>query len=152
MTLVATGIAPVNQSYGISNFATGYYTGDGTAGTIIVNVGFTPRRVVAHNMTDGLTYEWIDGMTAGYYKLHTWSTGVVTYVNTNAALISTNATVISITEVNFGGAGAGDGTNGTVSINEEYAALGTAQLSFVNGTSGAGLNVSAKVYIWTAES
>jgi hypothetical protein len=148
---------PVN-AYGIPGLGhamvAGVYTGDGNAGNITVNVGFTPKRVLLHNMTDGLTYEWFEGMTAGYYLLRTWATGVITYVNTVAGLISSNMAIATATEVNYPAPGAqspDDGVQGTHTVSFESPDKTKPQLQFVAGASGAGSNVNTKAYLWQAE-
>ena len=51
-----------SQSMGVVNFATGSFTGDGTATT--VTLGFKPRRVHLINMTDRIEQVWQEGMAA----------------------------------------------------------------------------------------
>jgi hypothetical protein len=151
MTNVSSGVYPNSQAGGVTNFAVGYYTGDGTAGDIPVALGFTPRYVKLMDITLGLYYEWIEGLPATDTLLNTGSTGVVT-VDTNSVIL-TNGMSITVTEMAVGvpGAqGAGEGTTGTVSIIEEYAAHTVQNLIFRAGTSGARANAAASLYYWMA--
>jgi len=147
MSLNAAGLAPLNQSYGVINMATGNYTGDGS-GSIQVFVGFTPRMVKVYDITDVTTWEWVDGMPSTN-TVKTVTGGTVT-VDTNS-LIVTNGTSYSITENSAeegstpGTGAAGDGQTSDITITAEYPTLGTAQLTF-----GSGLNTSAKVYAFVA--
>ena len=151
ITVPVNGYGPPGQGFAMM---CGTYTGDGTAGNITVNCGCTHKKVRLHNMTDGLTYEWFEGMTAGYYLLHTWSTGVVTYVNTVAGLITGNMALTTRTEMNYPAPGAqtpDDGTQGTHTVTVESPDKTIPQLVFVAGASGAGSNVNTKVYLWQVE-
>lgn len=53
---------PTSNSAGIVNFATGSFTGDGTATE--VTLGFVPRRVHLINVTDRIQQIWQEGMAA----------------------------------------------------------------------------------------
>jgi len=143
MSLNTAGLAPLNQSYGVINMATGNYTGDGS-GSIQVFVGFTPRLVTVYDITDVTKWEWIDGMPSTD-TIKTVTAG--TFTVDTSSLIVTNGTSYSITENSAeegstpGTGQVGDGQTTDITITAEYPALGTAQLTF-----GSGLNTSAKVY------
>jgi hypothetical protein len=68
----------ITQSMGISNFATGSVVTDaGAAANTVFTVGFVPRHVRWFNTTDGISDEWIAGMTNGS-ALHTVAAGTRT--------------------------------------------------------------------------
>lgn len=143
MTL-ATASPPVfGQSGGLVNFANGYYTGD-SSGAFGLTIGFTPRYVKVINMTDAITWEYIEGMAATD-SLKTAANGTLSVDTTTAIL--TNAASFTVTEVAYGGNAAGDGTSGTVSIVEENPALTTVQLT-LGGTSAC--NINTKLFVWMA--
>jgi hypothetical protein len=157
MTNVTTGLYPTSQSAGVVNYATGSYTGDGTAGDMTVAIGFTPRYVKLMNITDILFYEYWEGaaQAVGDSAVDVWlmtgSTGVVTKDTTGA--IVTNAVLKSPTEVAVnapGSSSADDGTSGTVTVNYFTYDHTLPNLKFHAGSSGALSNVSGKVYVWQA--
>lgn len=151
MSNVTAGLKATGQQAGVSNFATGSYTGDAAAGTISVAVGFTPRYVRLDNITDGISFEWYEALPATNTIKSTWSSGVVA-LDTNS-LILTNMRIQTSTEVAYPAPGAqtaDDGTQGTVSVSYEAPLQSADRLDFVAGSSGANVNVSAKVYIWMA--
>lgn len=158
MTLVASGVNALSQSGGVTNFASGYYTGDGTQGAIAVNIGFTPRYVKLMNLTDLLFYEYFEGMDAALADtdvddtlLTTGSTGAVTNDDNNA--IQTNASVVTSTQVAFPAPGAqspDDGVNGTTTVTTVATDKSKPRLQFNAGSSGAITNVNSKVYLWMA--
>jgi hypothetical protein len=137
----SAGVPVLSQSGSIVNFATGFYTGDGS-GSISVPLGFTPRRVKVFDSTDATTWEWNEGMAATI-SFKTVTGGTMT-ADTGSAIV-TNASIVTVTEVAYGGQGAGEGTQGTVQVTLESPALGTPVLTLATG-----LNVSAKLYSWTA--
>lgn len=47
----------------------------------------TPRSVRLHNLTDGLSWEWIDGMAARSVIRRVWSTGVVTLETSGGPIV-----------------------------------------------------------------
>ena len=146
MTLATTGVFPLTQEAGVSNLATGVYTGDGS-GAIIVYIGFTPRHVKVFDVTDVTMTEWWDTLPATNSVLSATNGGMT--VDTNSLVVS-NGAILSITEVAIQGtpgqAGIGEGTQGTVTFNIE-----APNQSLPRCTFGAGLNVNAKVYSWYAE-
>jgi hypothetical protein len=56
-------VTATTQAAGVANFASGSFTGDGTA--ITVALGFQPRYVKVQNVTDVETWEKHEGMAAG---------------------------------------------------------------------------------------
>jgi len=57
-----TTFAATTQAMGITNFASGSFTGDGTIATL--NLGFKPRYFKLFNATDVVVYEKWEGMVA----------------------------------------------------------------------------------------
>lgn len=158
---VLNGISPLSQSAGVVNLATGSYVGDHASGdgsgaySVAVSIGFTPRYVRLQNMTTGDMYEWMEGMAATK-TLFTNHTGPAVTIDTNSVIV-TNSTIVTATEVAPEGApgasGAGEGTQGTVTLSYDNPALGTAQLVF-NSTasaSGAPVNANGVLYVWLAQ-
>lgn len=154
------GVSPLSQSYSITNFASGSYTGgwvtanDG-AGAIAmeVHVGFTPRYVRLVNMSTGDQYEWMEGMAATKTLLTTASTGVNT-IDANSVIV-TNASTQTATEMATaapGYQGAGLGTTGTVSVTYGKPDPTIACLTFNStaGASGAPVNAKDSLYVWQA--
>ena len=87
---MAQTITPTEQSRGVTNFASGTFTGDGT--TITINCGFTPRYVRAVNETDVTIYEKFGGQaTANSIKQVT--AGTTTKDTGSAIVINTDRTV-----------------------------------------------------------
>ena len=158
MTLVASGVQTTSQAMGLANFACGSYTGDGTQGQVVVAIGFTPRYVRLINLTDGLTYEYLEGMREALGDtdlddtiLSTWSTGDET-VDDNAAIV-TNSQLVTATEMalNAPGAQSADlGVTGTTSVSYFRNIQSLPRLAFNAGSSGAITNIDAKVYSWIA--
>lgn len=86
-----------SRDAGINNFASGSFTGDGTATT--VTLGFTPRWVKVFNATDAIMWEKVEGMgatitfktvtagttTADSGTAISWASGVLTLSATLAA-------------------------------------------------------------------
>lgn len=77
-----------SQSYGITNVASGSFTGDGTATT--VTLGFVPRRVHLINVTDRIEQIWQEGMAATT-TLNRAADGVGT-ANTSSLIVPSGAT------------------------------------------------------------
>lgn len=75
------------QTYGITNHATGGFTGAGEA--VEVNCGFTPRIVRVVNATDRITDEKYDGMGATQV-IHTVAAGTRT-LDTGSLITFTGA-------------------------------------------------------------
>lgn len=80
---------------GIVNHATGnVVTDSATAAAATFTVGFVPRIVRIHNLTDRISDEWYSGMDA-YSSLHTAAAGTRTLETTNG--ISVDAAAGSFT-------------------------------------------------------
>ena len=88
-------VSPVSQSAGISEFASGKFTGDGTAA--VVTLGFTPRYIQVYNETDVITWEKFEGQPdANSHKTvaagtKTADTGSAIVIGTKSFTISTGA-------------------------------------------------------------
>lgn len=150
MTNVTAGLKAVGQAGGVANFASGTYTGDGTAGAMTVNVGFSPKYVCVQNVTDSITIEWFLGMAAT--NTTTRIANGTSALDTTSAIVSNNA-IATATEVAYpppGTSSADDGTSGTTTVSYESPNKALPQLVFNAGSSGALMNVSAKVYVWMA--
>lgn len=151
MTNVSAGLLAVGQAGGVPNFATGLYTGDGAAGAMTVNLGFSPKYVRVEDITDGMTYEWMEGLAATDTIATAWSTGIKT-VDTNSNIVS-NMQILSATEnaLNAPGAqGPGEGVSGTTTVSYESPNKAIPNLVFNAGSSGARMNVSSSLYVWYA--
>jgi hypothetical protein len=85
---------------GIVNHATGYVVSDGgAAAATTFTVGFTPRVVRFHNVTDRISDEWMTGM-ASASSIHTVAAGTRTLETTNGIAVSGNTfTVTAVTMV-----------------------------------------------------
>jgi hypothetical protein len=138
-------INAVSQAASIVNMACFFYTGDGS-GSILCNIGFTPRRVKVYDMTDATTYEWVSGMAAtDSIKV---VTGGTTTVDTNSAVVS-NSSLRTITTTGVyqpGSQGPGDGTL----INQTVIA-DSPDPSIPQLTLGSVCNVNAKLYVVVAD-
>lgn len=77
-----------SQDGGVSNLATGTWTGDGTA--VTVTTGFRPRYVKLINLTDRTIYEVIREMAATH-TLKTVAAGTVTDDTTSAVVLQGNS-------------------------------------------------------------
>ena len=160
MTNVSSPPKPLGQAGGICNFASGYYTGDGTQGAIVIPIGFTPRYVKLINATDLLEYEYIEGLSTALADtaypnedtlLTTGSSGDIT-LDQNS-VIQTNMKFVTATEVAYPASGSqspDDGTLGTVAVIYEAPVQGDPRLTFLAGSAGAIANVSTKKYVWYA--
>lgn len=80
------------QAAGIANRAVGrVVTDSGAAANTTFTVGFVPRVVRFHNLTDRISDEWFEGMAA-YEALHTVAAGTVTLETTNGISVGTDGT------------------------------------------------------------
>lgn len=150
MTNVTTGLKAVGQAGGVVNIANGTYTGDGTQGAMTVNCGFSPKYVEVINVTDQITIEWMLGMAAT--NTITRAANGTASLDTTSAIVSNNA-IATATEVAYpppGSSSPDDGTQGTVTVSYESPNRALPQLVFNAGSSGALMNVNAKVYTWMA--
>lgn len=81
-----------SQTMGVSNHAVGSVVTDaGAAADTTFTVGFIPRVVRFHNLTDRISDEWFEGMSA-YNSLHTVAAGTVTLETTNGISVGTDGT------------------------------------------------------------
>ena len=79
-----------DNSYGVSNFATGYVVTDaGAAADTTFTCGFVPRLVRFRNVTDRISDEWYEGMAAAS-SIHTVAAGTVTLEVTNGITVTGN--------------------------------------------------------------
>lgn len=77
----------VTQAGGVANCATGYAaTSSATATATSFVVGFLPRVVRFHNVTDRISDEWIQGMAAAS-SIHTVAAGTRTLETTNGITV-----------------------------------------------------------------
>ena len=80
------------SSAGIINHKTGYaVTTAATAAAATFTLGFTPRIVRFHNVTDRISDEWLTGMAAAS-SIHTVATGTRTLEATNGITVGTDGT------------------------------------------------------------
>lgn len=85
------------RSGGIVNHATGYVVSDaGAAAATTFTVGFTPRIVRFHNVTDRISDEWLTGM-ASASSIHTVAAGTRTLETTNGIAVSGNTFTVTAT-------------------------------------------------------
>lgn len=79
-----------SQTMGVANHAVGQIVTDsGSAVDTTINVGFVPRVVRFHNLTDRISDEWYEGMSA-FNSLHTVAAGTRTLETTNGISVDTN--------------------------------------------------------------
>lgn len=83
-------VTATSRSAGISNFASGSFTSDNTATTVIL--GFVPRWVKVVNSTDVIVWEKIEGMAAAN-SVKTVTAGTTTVDTGSAILINTDGTI-----------------------------------------------------------
>lgn len=81
-----------SQTMGVANHAVGQVVTDsGTAAAATFTVGFIPRVVRFHNLTDRISDEWYEGMAAAS-SLHTVAAGTRTLEATNGITVGTDGT------------------------------------------------------------
>lgn len=83
-------VSAVSQAAGVSEFASGKFTADGTA--ITVTVGFTPRYMQVYNETDVITWEKFEGQPAANSH-KTIAAGTKTADTGSAIVINADKTV-----------------------------------------------------------
>lgn len=72
----------------VRNHSVGTIVSDGgAAAALTITVGFTPRVVRFHNLTDRISDEWFEGM-ASASSLHTVAAGTRTLETTNGIAVS----------------------------------------------------------------
>lgn len=80
------------QTAGVVNRTVGrVVTDSGAAAATTFTVGFIPRTVRFHNLTDRISDEWYEGMAA-YESLHTVAAGTRTLETTNGISVGTDGT------------------------------------------------------------
>lgn len=80
------------SSAGVVNHKTGYVVSDaGAAAVTTFTLGFIPRIVRFHNVTDRISDEWLTGM-ASASSIHTVATGTRTLETTNGIAVGTDGT------------------------------------------------------------
>lgn len=85
------------NSGGIVNHATGLVVSDASAAAAATfTVGFTPRVVRFHNVTDRISDEWLTGM-ASASSIHTVAAGTRTLETTNGIAVSGNTFTVTAT-------------------------------------------------------
>lgn len=95
---MAIATTVVTNSNGVSNRYINYFsTSSATAAaTTFSGIGFTPRKVVLHNLTDRISDVWYEGM-ASASSLHTVANGTVTLETTNGVAVSGDAVTFTAT-------------------------------------------------------
>ena len=82
----------MSQGGGITNRAVGQVVSDSaTAAAATFTVGFIPRHVIFVNLTDRISDEWFEGMSAAN-SLHTVAAGTRTLETTNGITVGTDGT------------------------------------------------------------
>lgn len=85
------------NSTGVNNHATGKIVSDASAAAAVtITLGFAPRVVRFHNLTDRISDEWISGM-ASASSLHTVAAGTRTLETTNGIAVSGNTFTLTAT-------------------------------------------------------
>jgi len=82
-------VSATSQQMGVVNFASGSFTGDGTATT--VTVGFVPRWIKVFNTTGVIVWEKFEGM-GNTITIKTVTAGTTTADATSAILIGDGTT------------------------------------------------------------
>ena len=82
-----------NQTGGVSNYATGSFTSDGTIATL--NVGFRPRHMKVFNMTDVIILEKMEGMAANA-SIRVVTAGTTTVDATSAIVFKADNTTVDL--------------------------------------------------------
>jgi hypothetical protein len=85
------------NSNGVMRFATGNITTDAAAAAAAtITLGFSPRVVKFHNVTDRISDEWYSGM-ASASSIHTVAAGTRTLETTNGIAVSGNTFTLTAT-------------------------------------------------------
>ena len=144
MTLATAGINPVTYDSPAS-IATGTFTGDGST-TAAINLGFTPKYFKLFNITDVLSWEWVQGMAATKTIYFTGAADMAVDTNT---VVATNGKLTSTTQVGVYAPGTQSADGGTLT-NTTLSVYGQDHsLSYVCQLTTNGL-VNAKLYVWVA--
>lgn len=87
----------VTNSESVVNLAQGQLVSDaGAAAALTINLGFNPRIVRFHNMTDRISDEWFEGMAAAS-SLHTVAAGTRTLELVNGITVSGSTFTVNAT-------------------------------------------------------
>jgi len=82
---------------GVTNHAVGKIVADsGDAAAVTITLGFAPRVVRFHNLTDRISDEWLEGM-ASASSLHSVAAGTRTLETTNGIAVSGNTFTVTAT-------------------------------------------------------
>ena len=146
MTLATAGITPVTQNpSNLLNFASGTFTGDGSA-TAQINIDWTPKYVVLWDLTDTYRWEWCQGFPANDTIYQTSAADIAVDANN---VISTNGKLNAVTSAGVyspTGNGAGDGTL----INTSITVWGPDPTNPNNCQITTNGLVNGKSYVWMA--
>lgn len=86
-----------SNAMGVVNIAIGQVVTDGgAAAAATFTLGFQPRHVTFHNLTDRISDEWVEGMSAAN-SLHTVAAGTRTLETTNGITVSGNTFSVTAT-------------------------------------------------------
>lgn len=94
--MAITSSTQVNST-GVHNFASGKIVSDaGAAAALTITLGFVPRVVRFHNLTDRISDEWYTGM-ASASSLHSVAVGTRTLETANGIAVSGNTFTLTAT-------------------------------------------------------
>ena len=95
---MAISTTVVTQTNGVYNKYINYFaTSSATAAaTTFSSIGFQPRKVTLHNLTDRISDVWFEGM-ASASSLHTVANGTVTLETTNGVAVSGDTVTFTAT-------------------------------------------------------
>lgn len=95
---MAIASTTITQSNGVVNRYINYFATSAAtaAATTFSGIGFTPRKVVLHNLTDRISDVWYEGM-ASASSLHTVAAGTVTLETTNGVAVSGDTVTFTAT-------------------------------------------------------
>lgn len=95
---MAISTTTVTQTNGVYNKYINYFaTSSATAAaTTFPGIGFQPRKVTLHNLTDRISDVWFEGM-ASASSLHTAANGAVTLETTNGVAVSGDTVTFTAT-------------------------------------------------------
>ena len=86
-----------SNANGISNMAVGQIVTDSAAAAVAtITLGFIPRHIKFVNLTDRITDEWFEGMSAAN-SLHIVAAGTQTLETTNGITVSGNTFTLTAT-------------------------------------------------------
>ena len=145
MTLATAGITPVTQNpSNLLNFATGTYTGDGSASAPL-NIDFTPKYVKLLDLTDVYSWEWVQGMPANDTIYFTGSADMAIDANN---VISTNGQLNAVASAGvYSPSGNGPGDGSLINTSLSVWAPNAANPNCTIGTNGL---INGKSYVWMA--